>query len=311
MKKSNNSCGFRRQLSALGAALVSAALWLAPSTRADVAPSIQPVAVAAPETGHGTVKAGRCNVRSRPSLNAEVVVQLHKGDAVDVLERKSVTERGKPMDWLRIPLPATAKCFVSAKFLTDGVVTVDDLYARCGPGPSYREIGKLTKGAKVDVVVTKGEWTQIKPTPQCSGWIAAELVEVEPAAAPAAPAAPAASLNTPEVVTPPVAVPAAQPVAASIAPPEVSVVNIDPDVQVQYVVKDGYLWPVTESNAPAAYELRTPEMDRLSFRIAYLETSEANMKKYEGKHVRVMGNQRWRKGDRYPVIVVERLDRVW
>ena len=77
------------------------------------------------------------------------------------------------------------------------------------------------------------------------------------------------------------------------------------------MVKDGYLHAATEPDAPASYELRTPEVDRLSFRIAYLETPETNLKKYEGKHVRVVGNQRWRKGDRYPVISIERLDIVW
>jgi hypothetical protein len=33
--------------------------------------------------------------------------------------------------------------------------------------------------------------------------------------------------------------------------------------------------------------------------------------KFAGKHVRVMGNQRWHKGDRDPVIVAERVERVW
>jgi hypothetical protein len=89
------------------------------------------------------------------------------------------------------------------------------------------------------------------------------------------------------------------------------VVNIDPDVQVQYVVKDGYLEAATGSNAPAAYEMRTAEVDRLSHRIAYLELANINPKKYEGRHVRVQGNQRWRKGDRDPVIVVERVDVIW
>ena len=208
------------------AALVCAALWTGQSARADVGPSIQPVAVVAPETGHGTVKAGRCNVRSRPSLYAEVVVQLHKGDAVDVLERKSVTEHEKPMDWLRITLPAGAKCFVSAKLLTDGAANVDDVYVRCGPGANYRDIGKLPKGTKVEVVETKGEWTQIKSTPECHGWIAAELVDVQAAAAPLAAPPPVSSINTPEVVTPPVAVPGAPQVAAPTASPAVSVVTV-------------------------------------------------------------------------------------
>ena len=53
------------------------------------------------------------------------------------------------------------------------------------------------------------------------------------------------------------------------------------------------------------------EADRLSFRIAYLETSETNLKRFEGKHVRIVGTQRWRKGERYPVIAIERVDMVW
>lgn len=308
MKKSANSCSSRRSLFILSAALACAALCTAQSARADSGAVIQPVAVAMPTGGRATIKGDRSNVRSRPSMNAEVIAQLHRGDTVDVLERKSVTERDKSMEWLRIPVPATAKCYVSAKHVTDGVVNTDNLNVRCGPGSNYRDIGKLSKGTKVEVVETTGEWTQIKPTPHCTGWIATELVNIETTAAAVLTPPPTPSVNTPEVVTPPVQAPA---MTASPAAPSVSVVNIDPDVVVAYVVKDGYLHAVTEPNAPASYELRTPEVDRLSFRIAYLETAETNLKKYEGKHVRVLGNQHWRKGDRDPVIAIERLDIVW
>jgi uncharacterized protein YgiM (DUF1202 family) len=305
MKKSANSCSLRRLFPIVSAALVCAVLWSTQPVRADAGPSIQPVAAPMATTGHGTVKGDRCNVRSRPSTSSEVVAQLHKGDAVEVLERKT-SEHGKPAEWLRISLPATAKCYVSAKHLSDGAADADNLNVRCGPGGNYRDIGKLPKGTKVDVIETKGEWTQIKPTPQCSGWIAGELVDVEPAATPAVTAPPSTpSVNMPEVVTPP----AAAPVLSSASPaPSVSIVNIDPDVAVAYVVKDGYLYAVTEPNAPAVYELRTREVDRLSFRMAYLESTEANLKKFEGKHVRITGNQRWRKGERYPVIAIERID---
>lgn len=303
MKKFANSCSSHRPLFVLSAALACAVLWSAQPVRADSGPTVQPVAAPVAQTGRGTVKGNRCNVRSRPSTSSEVVAQLHKGDTVEVLERKSAAERDKPTDWLRISLPETAKCYVSAKHVTDGVVDADNLNVRCGPGGNYRDIGKLSKGAKVEVVGTKGEWTQIKPTPQCSGWIAGELVDIEPATAPALTPPATPSANMPEIVTPPV--------ASAPPAPSVSVVNIDPDVVVAYVVKDGYLSAITETNAPAAYELRTREVDRLSFRVAYLETSETNLKKFEGKHVRVTGNQRWRKGDRYPVIALERIDRVW
>jgi uncharacterized protein YgiM (DUF1202 family) len=301
MRKWTNSRNFRRQLFVLST-LACAGPWIVSAVRADSGAAVPVAAAPAAETGHGTVKGQRSNVRSRPSLNSEVISQLHKGESVDVLERKTVTEREKPMDWLRIALPATAKCFVSTKHLTDSAANVENLNVRCGPGSNYRDVGKLSKGTKVEVVEKKGEWAQIRPTPECSGWIAAELVDIETASR-----APAPAVNGTDIVTPPVAVSSAPAPAA----PAVSVVNADPDIMVTYVVKEGYVGAVNEPKAPAAFELRTAEVDRLSFRVAYLETSDTNLKKFEGKHVRVVGTQRWRKGERYPVVAIERIDRVW
>ena len=301
MKKFTNSCNFRRQLLVLSALLAYAAVWAGQVARADVGAVVQPVAAPAAGAERGTVKGEHSNVRSRPSLHSEVVAQLHKGDTVDVLEHKAVSEP-KSMEWLRIALPATAKCYVSAKHLTDGAANVENLNIRCGPGSSYRDIGKLPKGARVEVVEKKGEWVQIKPTSDCSGWIAAELVDVVATPAPVVAPTPAPSANAGGIVTPPAAAPPS---------PSISVVNTDPDVLVTYAVKDGYLWAVNEPNAPASFELRNAEVDRISHRMAYLEASEMNLKKFEGKHVRIVGNQRWRKGDRYAVIAVQRIDVVW
>jgi uncharacterized protein YgiM (DUF1202 family) len=297
MRKWTNSRNFRRQLFVLST-LVCAGTWIVSAVRADSGAATPVAAAPAADTGHGIVKGQHSNVRSRPSLNSEVISQLHKGDSVDVLERKTVTEREKPMDWLRIALPSATKCFVSAKHLTDGTVNVENLNVHCGRGSNYRDIGKLSKGTKVEVVEKKGEWVQIRPTPECSGWIAAELVDIDTAARPPAPS---------DTVTPPVPVPS----AAAPAAPSVSVINADPDILVTYVVKDGYVGAVNEPNAPAAFELRTAEVDRLSFRITYLEPGDTNLKRFVGKHVRLVGTQRWRKGERYPVLAVERVDMVW
>lgn len=253
---------------------------------------------------HGTVLRDRCNVRARPDMTAEIVVQLNKGDEVDVLEHKTVSAGGKTMEWLRINLPASAKCYVNAKFVKDGAVMGESLNVRCGPGSNFKDIGKLAKGEHVEVVETKGEWLQIKPTDKCTGWISAELVEVKPT--PAAPApVPSARI---EVVTPPVAVS----LAPAPAAPEIRIVDTDPDVRVQYVVKDGVLRAVRDAaRAPGSYELKTPEVDRLTYIIAYLETPQMNLSRYEDKNVRVFGTQRWRKGERIPVIAVDRVDMIW
>jgi len=303
MRKYTNLCNSHRRLFALSLALACAALSSVASSHADSGATVVAQAAPAGAAERGTVKGERSNVRSRPTLHSEVITQLHKGETVDVLERKTVAEHEKSMEWLRITLPETAKCYVSANHVVDGAADVDNLNVRCGPGSSYRDIGKLAKGTKVEIIQKKGDWAQVKPTADCSGWIAAELVDVQVAPAPVASSQPVPSANAGEIVTPPVAAP--------IGGPLVSVVNTDPDVLVTYAVKDGYLDSVTESNAPAAFELRTPEADRLSFRVAYLEAPGLSLTRYEGKHVRIVGTQRWHKGDRYPVISVERIDMVW
>ena len=252
---------------------------------------------------HGVVKSMRSNVRARPSLTAEPIIQLNKGESVTIVERKAVSENGKEVEWLRIQLPAQAKCFVSAQLVSNGVVKADSVYVRCGPSTNHRDVGKLAKGASIEVVKTEGAWVQIKPTPQCTGWVAAELVETPPA--------PPAPETTPTPVPPVTALPpTTADVVAPLMPEEttVKVVDTDPDMIVQYVMKDGIFQAVSDASAPAQYQLMTPELNRLQQRMCYLESDQkTNLSCFEGKHVRVAGSERWRKGDRYPVLTIDRI----
>jgi SH3-like domain-containing protein len=277
--------------------VLSAALAVATLITAYVAQADTLVVAQAPVMtgGHGTILKDKVNVRSRPDKTSEVITQVHKGDAVEVLDRKG--------EWVRVPLPASAKCYVAAKLIQDGAATADAVNIRCGRGTNYKDVGKLAKGEKVTTIKTEGEWLEIKPTPHCTGWIAAEYVEI---AAPTP--APAPITTTSEVVTPPVAEPVKATSAMAIKP----VVAPDNEVHVQYIVKDGFVGAVQEAGAPAVYALMTPEVLSRQYIVAYLETSpDLNLARCVDKHVRVFGNQRWRKSDRYPVITVERIDRVW
>jgi len=282
----------------MGLILVSIAALLASTTvRADSGAAKM---VANPPAAAGgatrVAKGNNVNVRSRPDTKSEVVVQLKKGDTVEVREGKVVD--GK--EWLRIGLPAGAKTYVHSVLLKDGAASSDAINVRCGPGTNFKDIGKLDKGQKVDVVKVEGEWTRIKPTAQCSGWVSAEFFEAAAVALPPAP---------PVIVSD---LPPAPPVA--IAPPEKIIetrtVEKEVEVMVQYVVKDGIFSKVTEDGAPAVYELLTENVGQRQYRVAFLEL-KGDPEKFEGKHVRVLGNERWKKGERFPVIVVERIEMVW
>ena len=267
--------------------LCATSLAVAGMSRADVGLIAQAPVIT---SGHATVTKDKVNVRARADKNAEVVTQLSKGESVEVLDRKG--------DWLHIALPVTAKCYVAGKFIKDGAVTADAVNVRCGPGTNFKDVGKLAKGEAVEVVEAKGEWTQIKPTAHCRGWVAAEFVDI------AVPTPIPAPIQTSEIVTPPASLP---PVATSSLPPPAAPV----EVHIQYVVKDGYLAAVNDVKAPAPYALMTPKSDGLEHIIAYLDAPQLKLTRYEGKHVRVLGNQRWQRDERYPVIAVERLDMVW
>jgi SH3-like domain-containing protein len=254
---------------------------------ADVAIVAQAPAVT---SGRGTVTKDRVNVRSRADKNSEVVMQVNKGDSLDVLDRQG--------EWFKIGLPATAKCFVATKFIKDGASTGDAIHIRCGPGTNFKEVGKLAKDEKVEVVEVKGDWTQIKPTGHCTGWIAAEFVEV------AVPTPMPAPIQTSEIVTPAVTLP-------PVATPPPAAPRSPVAVQTQFVLKDGFVSTRREANAPAPYALMTDNVAGREYIIAYLDAGQTKLARYDGKHVRVFGNQTWKQDERYPVIAVERIDMVW
>jgi hypothetical protein len=90
----------------------------------------------------------------------------------------------------------------------------------------------------------------------------------------------------------------------------------EPETLQYYVVRDGVFQTVEPEEKKlektlAPYELMTLMFERRQYRIAYLEMGAGDLYKFEGKHVRVLGNLRWRRGDRYPVIAVERIEPVW
>lgn len=287
MKKSEN---FWRKLDLVRNVCVGVTLLLgAGSVRADTLQIIPAGAPAAVAGGSGVVKADKVNVRARPSTSAEVVAQLKRGDAVEILEHKRGEKGG---EWLRIPLPDTAKCYVNTKYLAAGTVTADKVNVRCGPGLNHQDVGKLSKGDSVTVIKTEGDWTQIKPTAQCSGWLAAEFVEVVAKVEPLQAATPA---------------PQPAPIVATAPVPSPATV----DVIERFIVRTGILRRVADpSTAPGEYELLTPEKDGKQYRIAFVHAPQLKLDRYDGKEVRVLGTERWKRDERYPVLSPERVDPV-
>lgn len=305
MKKSLNY--YATSLAITAVIVIAAGTARADSGAAPIPTTAPAITVAAGEDVR-TVTVNNLNLRARPSRTAEVIAQLKKGDQVTALETKSVVETGKTQEWSRVTLPSTAKCYVLSKLIADGAVTTDSVNVRSGPGTNFKDIGKLTKGDKVHVVKASGEWTQIKPTVGCAGWVAVQFLEAAPAPVPV-PAPPVIELPP----APPVSAVVLEPVIPTPAPAPLA-----PPVETlsYYVVKDGIFQTVMDDEKGlekqlAPYELMTVMVERRQYRMAYLDVAEKNLDKYEGKYVRILGNLKWKRGDRYPVIVVDRIEMIW
>lgn len=294
MKKCNNFWIFRL----LTALALSGLIGFPPNIEADSGAA--PATAKAIGPDQGIVKADRVNIRSRPSTAAEVLGQLNRGDVVDIHGRTNVTEAGSTREWMQIALPAHARAFVASRFVSEGRITAEDVMVRSGPGTNYRDIGRAQKNEPVTVVGQQGDWTQIRPTPGCRGWVAADLVDVPP---------PAVAAAEPPVATEIVLPPVPQPLPPAPPVVEVQVIPTDPEVRTQQVVKVGILGATAEG--PTGYELLTEERMRLQHRRSYVEAPEINLERYVGKWVRIVGTEIWQRGERYPVIKVDQIDIVW
>lgn len=170
-------------------------------------------ALGAPE---GAIVIGnRANLRAAPSINADVVGSLSKGEFVTVLEKIPVVnpQPDEPTAWARVRLPASVKVWVFAAFVDEksGAVTAQDVKVRTGAGKNYPAVGELSQGALVAPVRTVDGWTQIQPPPSAIAFVAADLLMTGVAV-------PDVDASRPKGVTPPAPAPAPAPTVAKEAP---------------------------------------------------------------------------------------------
>jgi hypothetical protein len=135
------------------------------------------------------------NVRSRPSLEGEVLAKLDAGTVLSSFEKVPAAKRapGQPAAWARVQLPATVPVWVHSAYLEADQVRADRLNLRSGPGENFSVLGQLKAGEKIKVRGQKGKWVQVEPPPQVEAFVAMDYVA--PVPAPAIASAPAVKLQ--------------------------------------------------------------------------------------------------------------------
>lgn len=266
------------------------------------------------------------NVRGQALYNSEVVTRIKKGERVMVLEEITTKKRkDEPDKWYKIALPASSGVWVNSMFLdADKKVKPNKLNIRSGPGENYSVIGRLEKGAQVNVLDTKGDWSKIEAPAGSYAFVAAHLLTRVPAETVVAVTPPPPPPPVVAVVPPPVVAPAADPNPPVVpAPPPTAnppvlqpVVDPKPVIPPEeplvkrVVTREGIVKGSVSVQAPTHFVLRGLDNNKT---INYLFTSSTNiaLKELKGLRVVVTGeeslDERW---PNTPVIEIETIEPV-
>ncbi len=128
----------------------------------------------------GVVNTRLLNLRSAPSVSADIVGKLREGTIVEIV--RQIDE-----DWVEIRTVG-GEGYVALDFLTlqdtdpetpedSGVerveVTTSSLRVRSGPGSQYNIIGKVEQGTVLELLATQGDWMKVRFGGQ-EGYIASQ-----------------------------------------------------------------------------------------------------------------------------------------
>ncbi|GAG19507.1 unnamed protein product, partial [marine sediment metagenome] len=116
----------------------------------------------------GTVTGDNVSIRVGPSLRAEIVGQVGKGQTVNVIASDG--------EWCAITPPPGLIAWVSAAYLQDGIIIGNRVNVRSGPGISYARLIQLNKGDRPEVRKREGDWVDISMPVDVKLWINARYV---------------------------------------------------------------------------------------------------------------------------------------
>ncbi len=267
------------------------------------------------------VKKDRVNVRGQANAKSEVITQLHKGEAVNVLEEIAVKNprKGDPAAWARIQLPANTPVWVYAPYVEAAgkTVNIKRVNIRSGPGENFSIIGRLERGTTVKEIRTVEHWMEIESPTNTFAFVAADLLEKAPPATPEPKPAETAKPEPTPVLTPDTnAVPAtaAAGVPTPVTPltepastnlPEPAVVPAPEPPPRRMVSREGIVIVSRSIQAPTDYSLESQE-SRHTINYLHSEDPALKFKNFGGRKVIVSGEElldsRWANT---PIIEVE------
>ncbi len=161
-----------------------------------------------------TITADAVTLRAAADAHAESVGTVARGT---VLQLTGKAEG----DWVQVEAPASSAVYIYGTLVENGVVAVNSVQVRSGPGIGYRGLGAIPRGTVLDIRERIGDWLSIAPPAgMVQVWMERKYAAAQPTVAPPPPSVP-----RPPVVREPEA-----PVSAVVAPAPPQVTQAPPPV---------------------------------------------------------------------------------
>lgn len=257
-----------------------------------------------------TVKANRVAVRAQPNRKSEVLLQLKKGDGVELLAAETTPDKSGAAvsGWKKIQVPDSVIVWIRKDLVARppdvrdrGTVQKDDANVRAGPSMNFSILGKLKNGDKVEIVKEQSDWLGIKPLPGLAGWISADLIAApgESRLGGQEVSSPVAD-KKPDQAPPPAPDATAPPAKPSPVTPPAPAANPEGVI----VTHEGTLRAHSGIfQRPGTHELWNEKALKASL-LCYLDSKEHNLARYVGKHVQITGEERPIQGWNKPLVDV-------
>ncbi len=282
--------------------------------------------------GAAQVAVNDLNVRGQAGLKGEVVAHLKKGDVVAVMSQLNLDKHatGEPAQWAKIALPTSNHVWVNTKYIdaANKTVSAKKLNLRAGPGENFSVLGVVEQGTAVNVINTKGAWSEIEPPSTAYAFVAAMYLKQEasgnmaanPPASSETTTAPAATPTSvpeaaPVVTTPPATTETTAPTATNPSPAPATtppVVETAPVVDTnppppRIVTHEGVVGPVGSIIAPTPYVLYDLST-RQNINFLYTTSTNLDIGRYNGMLIDVTGQEsiaeRWKDT---PLLTIQRI----
>jgi uncharacterized protein YgiM (DUF1202 family) len=281
-------------------------------------------------SGAAQVAVNNLNVRGQAGLKGEVIAHLKQGDAVTVISQLNMDKHatGEPAQWAKIALPTSNHVWVNTKYIdaANKTVSAKKLNLRAGPGENFSVLGVVEQGTAVNIINTKGAWSEIEPPSSAYAFVAAMYLKQEasgnlaanPPASSETTTAPAPTPTTvpetaPVVTTPPATTTMTAPSAANPSPaPAVTPVVIenapaDTNLPPRVVTHEGVVGPVGSIIAPTPYVLFDPST-RANINFLYTTSTNLDIGRYVNMRIVVTGEEsvaeRWKDT---PLLTIQRI----